>query len=67
MGNTAAVVADDDASISLLMLIATGERALERFEAASSPPDPEFVADLESILVRAREELEILRVRSLLP
>jgi hypothetical protein len=42
----------------LRILLATSERALEAFRAASNPVDQEFVADLERIVERTRAELE---------
>jgi hypothetical protein len=41
----------------LVILIATGERALEAFQASDNPLDTTFVADLEGIITRSRDEL----------
>jgi hypothetical protein len=45
----------------LLILLATGERALEAFRAADNPIDREFVVELERIVQRTRDELEQFR------
>lgn len=45
----------------LLILLATGERALEVFRAADDPIDTEFVVELERIVERTRDELEQFR------
>ena len=47
--------------VSLLrILIATGDRAIEAFHASDNPVDAEFVAELERIVARSREELAAL-------
>ena len=53
--------ANDRREIALLgILIATGEKALEAFHASNNPVDETFVADLERIMQRSREELAAL-------
>ena len=44
----------------LKILIATGEKALEAFQASDNPLDTEFVADLERVITRSRGELAAL-------
>jgi hypothetical protein len=44
----------------LRILIACGEKALEAFEVSGNPVDAEFVADLERIIRRSRDELAAL-------
>ena len=44
----------------LRLLLAAGEGALEVFRPADSPLDGTFVADLERIVERTRDELEAL-------
>jgi hypothetical protein len=44
----------------LRILIACGEKALEAFEVSSNPVDAGFVADLERIIRRSRDELAAL-------
>jgi hypothetical protein len=41
----------------LMILLATCERALEAFQAADNAVDEAFVADLERIIARTRDEL----------
>lgn len=51
----------DKQEIALLrILIATGERALEAFYASENPVDADFVAELERIIARSRDELAAL-------
>lgn len=51
----------DKQEIALLrILIATGERALEAFHASENPVDADFVAELERIVARSRDELAVL-------
>ena len=51
----------DKQEIALLrILIATGERALEAFHASENPVDADFVAELERIIARSRDELAAL-------
>lgn len=51
----------DRQEVALLrILIATGERALEAFEASENPVDADFVAELERIIARSRDELAAL-------
>jgi hypothetical protein len=44
----------------LRILIACGEKALEAFQASDNPIDTSFVAELERIVQRSREELAVL-------
>lgn len=47
--------------IALLnILIATGEKALEAFQASDNPIDQNFVIDLERIIQRSRDERAVL-------
>lgn len=47
--------------IALLnILIATGEKALEAFQASDNPIDQDFVVDLERIIQRSRDERAVL-------
>ena len=46
----------------LRILIACGEKALEAFEASNNPVDAGFVADLERIIRRSRDELAALEL-----
>lgn len=51
----------DRQEVALLrILIATGERSLEAFEASENPVDADFVAELERIIARSRDELAAL-------
>jgi len=51
----------DRREIALLtILVATGERTIEAFEASHNPVDGEFLADLERIIERSRQELAAL-------
>ena len=51
----------DRQEVALLrILIATGERALEAFQASENPVDAGFVAELERIIARSRDELAAL-------
>lgn len=51
----------DRQEVALLrILIATGERALEAFQASENPVDADFVAELERIIARSRDELATL-------
>ena len=43
---------------TLVILLATCERALEAFQAAHNLSDEEFVVDLERIIARTRRELQ---------
>ena len=47
----------------LRILIATGEKALEAFEATDNPLDAEFIDDLRRIIARSRDELAVLTER----
>ena len=44
----------------LRILVGCGAKALEAFQASDNPLDTEFVADLERILSRSRDELAAL-------
>ena len=55
------VIRTERQDIALLrILIATGERALEAFEAADNPVDADFILELERIVARSRDELAAL-------
>lgn len=45
----------------LTILIACGEKAVEAFQASDNPVDATFLAELERIIKRSREELLALR------
>ena len=45
----------------LTILIACGEKAIEAFQASDNPVDADFLAELERIIKRSREELVALR------
>ena len=48
----------DRQEIALLtILIACGEKAVEAFQASDNPVDTDFLAELEGIIKRSREEL----------
>lgn len=51
----------------LRILLATCETALDAFRAADNPLDEAFVADLEGITERTREELVALAARDSQP
>ena len=54
----------DTQEVALLrILVATGEKALEAFEATENPVDSELVADLRRVIDRSRAELDILVAR----
>lgn len=44
----------------LRILVGCGDKALEAFQAAENPLDAEFVADLDRIVSRSRDELAAL-------
>jgi hypothetical protein len=48
-------------------LIATGEKAVEAFHASGNPVDADFLADLERIVKRSREELAALKTKTSAP
>jgi hypothetical protein len=51
----------DAREVALLkILIACGEKAIEAFQASDNPVDGEFLADLERIIERSRQELAAL-------
>jgi hypothetical protein len=55
---------DTGQHVSMLrILLATCETALDAFRAADNPVDTEFVAELERITQRTREELNALTKR----
>jgi hypothetical protein len=56
-GNSRAVAVDRRQRSMLMILLATCERALEAFQAADNAVDEAFVADLERIIARTRDEL----------
>jgi hypothetical protein len=41
----------------LTILIACGEKAIEAFQASDNPVDADFLADLERVIERSRNEL----------
>lgn len=41
----------------LTILIATGEKTIEAFQASANPVDSDFLAELERIVERSRQEL----------
>lgn len=45
----------------LTILVACGEKAIEAFQASDNPVDVDFLADLERVIKRSREELMTLR------
>jgi hypothetical protein len=45
----------------LAILIASGEKAIEAFQASDNPVDVDFLADLERIIERSRSELVALK------
>ena len=52
----------DRQEIALLtILIACGEKAIEAFQASDNPVDMDFLADLERVIERSRNELVALR------
>jgi hypothetical protein len=42
------------------ILIATGEKTIEAFQASANPVDEEFLAELERIIERSRQEFAVL-------
>ena len=44
----------------LTILIATGEKAIEAFQASGNPVDSDFLMELERIIARSRKELDLL-------
>ncbi|MBW3593086.1 MAG: hypothetical protein KY396_05285 [Actinobacteria bacterium] len=55
----------DSQEIALLrIVVATGEKALEAFEATDNPIDRELVADLRRVIERSRSELEALLAKN---
>ncbi len=54
-------ITTDKQEIALLrILIACGEKTVEAFHASDNPIDREFVADLEKVIDRSRDELAAL-------
>jgi hypothetical protein len=51
---------DSQEKALLTILIATGEKAIEAFQASGNPVDADFLTDLERIIERSRTELEAL-------
>lgn len=51
----------------LRILIATGERAIEAFQASDNINDAELLADLERVIARSRDELAALEEHSTAP
>jgi hypothetical protein len=58
---------DNQEKALLAILIATGEKAIEAFEASGNPVDADFLADLERIIQRSRNELAALAQKSSTP
>ena len=52
---------DSQEKALLAILIATGEKTIEAFHATANPVDTEFLAELERIIERSRQELAALR------
>jgi hypothetical protein len=48
-------------------LIAAGEKAVEAFHASGNPVDADFLADLERIVERSRNELAALTKKTAAP
>jgi hypothetical protein len=44
----------------LTILIATGEKAVEAFQASANPVDSDFLVELERVIERSRKELSAL-------
>jgi len=42
----------------LRILIGTGEKAIDAFQASANPTDEEFLVELERVIQRSRDELE---------
>ena len=63
-GDNASIGPEKQEIALLRILIATGEKALEAFEARDNPVDAGFVAELERIIARSRDELATLTARS---
>jgi hypothetical protein len=59
------IASDTQQHIAMLrILLATCETALDAFHAADNPIDAEFVADLERVTERTRQELAALAEQS---
>jgi hypothetical protein len=55
----------DKQEIALLtILIACGEKAIEAFQASANPVDEGFLAELQRVIERSRQELAALAERS---
>lgn len=61
------MTANEQHASMLRILLATCETALDAFRAADNPIDTEFVADLERITQRTRQELAALAEASTTP
>ena len=48
----------------LRILIATGEKTIEAFQASDNPAHADFLAELERIIARSRDELATLTEHS---
>ena len=59
-GNTARMRNEQQEAALLKILIATGERAIEAFQASANINDEELLADLERVIARSRDELAAL-------
>lgn len=62
-GNTARIRTEQQEIALLKILIATGERAVEAFQASANLKDEELLADLERVVARSRDELAVLTER----
>lgn len=51
----------------LKILIATGERAIDAFDASANIKDEQLLADLERVVARSRDELAALTVAEVEP
>jgi len=57
---------EDRREVALLtILIACGDKAIEAFQASANPVDEDFVAELERIIERSRQELAVLQKRKM--
>lgn len=62
-GNTPHIVdrSDKQEMALLAILIASGEKTIEAFQASDNPIDADFLTELERIIARSRDELVALR------
>jgi len=60
-----ALMRTEKQEIALLrILIAAGDKAVEALQASDNPVDSDFLADLERVVGRSRDELAVLTERS---